>query len=151
MEESSLARLAHYFETSPAARRAVAPLAEGAGVALDLDEGPARFTRRRAGAQVEAGAAVDPDFTLRLPAAAVERLTSNQTADVGEVGVAFFQLVLERDPALKVRVTVGAPVQRLVRHGYLAVLAQGGARVALWLIRRGVADPRRVIERLRKR
>jgi hypothetical protein len=63
--------------------------------------------------------------------------------------VAFFQLVLERDPALRVTLTVDAPTSRLLAHGYLSVLALGGARVALWLLGRGLANPRRVIERLR--
>jgi endonuclease YncB( thermonuclease family) len=46
---------------------------------------------------------------------------------------------------------VQAPTGRLVAHGYLAVLALGGTRVALWLLRRGLASPARIIDRLRGR
>jgi len=74
-----------------------------------------------------------------------------QGEDVGEVGIAFFKLVLERDPALKVGLRVDAPTTRLLAHGYLGVLAQGGARVAFWLLRRGFANPLAVIDRLRGR
>jgi hypothetical protein len=100
-------------------------------------------------ARLEAGALEDPDFTLRLPRAAVERLVAGPAGDVGEVGLAFFRLVLERDAALRVGVTVQGSTARLVAHGYLAVLALGGVRVALWLAAKGLASPRRIIERLR--
>jgi hypothetical protein len=149
VDPTTLERLATFFATSPAARRAVRPLAAGTRVALALDEGPAGFTMGDGGPRLAAGAPADPDFTVRLPAAAVERLVAVQGDDVGAIGVAFFQLVLERDPALRARLTVEAPTARLVGHGYLAVLALGGARVALWLLARGLANPRRIIERLR--
>jgi hypothetical protein len=97
------------------------------------------------------GAPPDPDFTLRLPAAAVERLCGRRGAGVGELGVLFFGLLRERDPALRVGVHLHASTRRLVGHGYLAVLALGGPQVALWLLRRGLADPGAVIERLRRR
>ena len=151
MDGTSLERLAHFFTTAPAARRAVGPLAAGARVALQLDEGPAGFTLEAGQPRLAPGPLADPDFTLRLPRAAVERLAALPGQDVGEAGLAFFGLVLERDPALHVGISVQAPTARLVAHGYLAVLALGGARVALWLLRRGASSPRRVIERLRGR
>jgi hypothetical protein len=86
-----------------------------------------------------------------LPRQAVARLADHGAEDVGEVGVAPFQLVLERAPELHVGVTVQAPVGRLVTHGWLAVLALGGGRVARWLLERGLANPAEVIERLRRR
>jgi hypothetical protein len=147
----SLARLSAFFATSPAARKAVRPLGAGARVALLLDEGPAGFTLRDGVPHLAAGALEDPDFTVRLPAAAVARLVAVEGEDVGAVGVAFFQLVLEREPASRVGLTVQAPTSRLLSHGYLMVLALGGTKVALWLLTRGLANPRKVIERLRGR
>lgn len=151
MDASSLSLLARYFATAPAARRAVRPLAAGARVALLLDEGPAGFTLVDGAPRLADGALPDPDFTLRLPRAAVERLAGHPAEDVGEAGLAFFRLALERDPALRVGVTVQASTARLVSHGYLAVLALGGAKVALWLLKRGVANPGKIIDRLRGR
>jgi len=151
MPETSLDALARFFATSPAARRAVRPLAGGARVALDLDEGPAGFTLAAGAPCLAPGPLAEPDFTLRLPAGAVARVVAVQGEDVGEVGIAFFKLVLERDPALKVGLRVDAPTTRLLAHGYLGVLAQGGARVAFWLLRRGFANPLAVIDRLRGR
>jgi hypothetical protein len=151
VDEPSLARLARFFETAPAAARAVRPLAPGARVALALDEGPAGFTLAGGAPRLAPGPLDDPDFTLRLPGGAVDRLVARGAADVGEAGVALFQLVLEQDPALRVGATVQAPLSRLVAHGWLAVLALGGGKVALWLLRRGLANPAKVIERLRRR
>lgn len=150
MPPSSLERLATFFATAPAAGKAVRPLAAGARVGLLLDEGPAAFTVRGGAAHLEAGLPADPDFTLRLPGAAVERLTAEGGADVGALGVAFFRLALERDPALRVGIQVQAPAARLVTHGYLSALAQGGLTVGLWLLRKGVKNPLQVIDRLRR-
>jgi hypothetical protein len=151
VDEDSLTRLARYFETAPAARQAIRPLAPGARVALLLDEGPAGFTLEAGAPRLRPGPLPDPDFTLRLPGGAVERIAAQASHDVGEAGLTFFHLVLERDPALHVGVSVQAPTGRLVAHGYLAVLALGGTRVALWLLRRGLASPARIIDRLRGR
>jgi hypothetical protein len=150
MAPGSLAALETFFATAPAARRATRPLARGARVNLVLDGCEARFTMESGAPAVHVGAAPDPDFTLGLPAAAVERITGLAGDDVGAFGIEFFRLVLERDPALKVRVRVDAPTARLLGHGYLGVLALGGARVAWWLLRNGVKNPRAAIDRLRR-
>jgi hypothetical protein len=149
METGSLEALRSFFETAPAARKATRPLARGARVNLALDGGDARFTMESGAPQVHAGAEADPDFTLTLPAGAVERITRLDADDVGAFGIEFFRLVLERDPAVKVRVRIDAPTTRLVGHGYLGVLAVGGAKVAWWLIKNGVKNPKAAIDRLR--
>lgn len=151
MSETSLEALARFFATSPAARRAVRPLAAGARVALVLDEGPAGFTLDGGTPRLAPEPPLDPDFTLRLPAGAVARVVAVEGGDVGEVGIAFFKLALERDPALRIGMRVDAPAARLIAHGYLGVLALGGARVAFWLVKRGLANPMAVIDRLRGR
>ncbi len=143
--------LRRFFETQPAARRAARPLARGARVNLALDGGDACFTMESGDPVVREGPAPDPDFTLTLPPAAVERITGLSSEDVGEFGVAFFKLVLERDPALKVRIRIDAPTTRLLGHGYLGVLALGGVKVTWWLVRNGVKNPRAAIDRLRGR
>ena len=149
MAMPSLEALRTFFETAPAARRAARPLARGARVNLALDGGDARFTMETGAPEVHAGAAPDPDFTLTLPAAAVAKITGMDGDDVGAFGIEFFKLILERDPALKVRVRVNAPTTRLLGHGYLGVLALGGAKVAWWLLRIGVRNPKAAIDRLR--
>jgi hypothetical protein len=141
--------LKRFFEHAPAARKATRPLSCDARVNLALPEGPATFTMEGGAPAVLSGASPDPDFTLTLPDAAVRRLTALQTDDVGEFGIAFFKLVLERDPAAKVRVRLDTSTGRLLANGYLGVLAQGGLKVSLWLVKNGIRNPRAAIDRLR--
>jgi hypothetical protein len=149
MPGASYDSLKRFFEVAPAARKATRPLARGARVNLTLDGGPARFTMETGSPQLHDGPAEDPDFTLRLPDAAVSRIVGLGSDDLGEFGVEFFKLVLERDPALKVRVAIDAPTTRLLGHGYLGVLALGGVKVTWWLLRNGVKNPKAAIDRLR--
>jgi hypothetical protein len=149
MPESSLVALQAFLEAAPAARRACRHLRSAAQVALRLAGGPARFTVEGGRPALRPGPTADPDFTLEIPPAAVSRLTGRRDADVGELGILFFQLLLERDPALRIRARLHASTGRLAARGYLGVLASGGLQVAGWLLRRGIADPRRAIELLR--
>lgn len=149
MPGESFEALRTFFETAAAARKATRPLSRDARVNLALDGGPARFTMAEGSPRVEEGAAPDPDFTLTLPAGAVARITSLRSDDVGEFGVEFFKLVLDRDPARRVRVKIDAPTSRLLGNGYLGVLALGGMKVGLWLLRNGVKNPKAAIDRLR--
>jgi hypothetical protein len=148
---SSLEALAAFFDTAPVARRAARPLSQSAEAGLVVDGVAGRFCMEGGRPAVLPGPARDPDFTLSLPAAAVERLTASPSEDVGEMGLAFLHLALERDPALRVGIRIHASTARLVSHGYLGVLALGGFRVALWLLKKGVANPKAAIDRLRHR
>jgi hypothetical protein len=149
MPLQSYESLKRFFESAPAARKATRPLARVARVNLALDGTRARFTMETGAPEVREGPADDPDFTLTLPDAAVSRITGLASDDVGEFGVEFFRLVLERDPSLKVRVSIDAPTTRLLGHGYLGVLALGGMKVTWWLLRNGVKNPKAAIDRLR--
>jgi hypothetical protein len=149
MPGASYEALRTFFESNPAAGKAARPLSREARVNLALDGGGAHFTMESGGPEVRDGAHADPDFTLTLPAGAVERITALESGDVGEFGIAFFKLVLERDPALKVRVRIHAHTSRLLGHGYLGVLALGGMKVTWWLVKNGVRNPRAAIDRLR--
>jgi hypothetical protein len=149
MPGASYDALKTFLERAPAAGKAARPLSRGARVNLAIEGGDAHFTMESGGPEVRDGAHADPDFTLTLPAGAVERITTLQSDDLGEFGIAFFRLVLERDPALKARVRIHAPTSRLLGHGYLGVLALGGVKVTWWLVKNGVRNPRAAIDRLR--
>jgi hypothetical protein len=149
MPTASFEALKKFFETSEVARKATKPLHDTAEVALQLDGGPAHFKIAGGRAAVHEGPATNPDFTLHLPDAAVKRITSLRSDDVGEFGIEFFKLVLEKDPALKTRVKIDASTAQLLSHGYLGVLAQGGLKVTWWLLKNGVKNPKAAIDRLR--
>jgi hypothetical protein len=143
--------LKSFLEGTPVARKATRPLSREARVNVALPDGPAQFHMQGPGPELRPGAGADPDFTLTLPGGAVRRITSLESEDVGEFGVEFFKLVLERDPDLKVRVHIDAPASRLLANGYLGVLALGGLKVTWWLLRNGVKNPAAAFERFRKR
>lgn len=151
MSATSFEALRRFFDEVPAAKRAARPLSRDARVSLELDAGPARFGMEAGRPEVREGVDPDPDFTLTLPDAAVARLTSDAPDDVGEIGIRFFELVLSRNPSLRARIRIHASTARLVAHGYLGVLALGGLRVALWLLAKGVRNPKAAIDRLRGR
>ncbi|HTP26839.1 MAG TPA: AAA family ATPase [Anaeromyxobacteraceae bacterium] len=138
-----------FFENSEAAKKATKPLHEDAQVALLLDGGPAHFIVKGGKGVVLEGPAPSPDFSLALPDAAAKRITDLKSDDVGEFGIEFFKLVLESDPALKVRIKIEASTGQLLSHGYLSVLAQGGLKVTWWLLKNGVKNPKAAIDRLR--
>ncbi len=150
MDAAVFETLKRFIETAPPALEATRPLARGAEVAVVIDGGEAtRFTMESGAPRLVPEAPRDPDFTLALPTGAVRHLTSLATDDVGEYGVAFFSLVLTRDPELKVRVRISAPTVRLLGRGYLGVLAVGGMKVSWWLLKNGVKNPKAAIDRLR--
>lgn len=149
MATPSFEALKRFFETAEVARKATRPLHDHAEVALQLDGGPARFVMQGGRALVQEGQAQRPDFTLVLPDGAVSRITALKSDDVGEFGIEFFKLVLDKDPALKVRVHIDASTGQLLSHGYLGVLAQGGMKVTWWLLKNGVKNPKAAIDRLR--
>jgi hypothetical protein len=151
MSGTGIEALSTFFQTAEVARRAARPLAPAAEAGLVVDGAPARFCIEAGQPAVRPEPARDPDFTLWLPPAAVERLTALASDDVGEMGVAFLQLALERDPSLRIGIRIHASTPRLVSRGYLGVLALGGFRVGLWLLKRGFANPWAAIERLRGR
>ncbi len=151
MSTASFEALKKFFETSEAARKATKPLHDAAEVALQLDGGPAHFKISGGWAAVHDGPALNPDFTLHLPDGAVKRITSLRSDDVGEFGIEFFKLVLEKDPALKAKVKIDASTTQLLSHGYLGVLALGGMKVTWWLLKNGVRNPKAAIDRLRGR
>ncbi len=149
MPAASLEALRKFFETTEVARKATKPLEPGAQVALRLDGGEAHFTMSGGRPQVLDGPATNPDFSLTLPDGAVKRITALKSDDVGEFGIEFFKLVLEKDPTMKVGVHLDASTGQLLSHGYLGVLAVGGMKVTWWLLKNGVRNPKAAIDRLR--
>ena len=73
---------------------------------------------------------------------------------IGHFAVALFELIAEESPRLRVGFRIAAPFPRLVRRGYLRLLAVGGPRLLAFGAARGVRTPaelRRLVERVRQR
>jgi hypothetical protein len=150
---SGLARL---FLTHPAWVRAAEKLEPRATSNVYFTHRPGEpwHLERRAGkTRLLPGPASDPDFTFRFTPAAVARL-AGVDGDVGSFAVELFRLITESDPELRVDLRVLAPFARLVRRGYLGLLAAGGARVLAFGAARGVrslAELRKLVEALLRR
>lgn len=87
--------------------------------------------------ELRPGAASDPDFVFCFPPAAIERLES-QVGEVGDFAVELFRLVVSEDPQEQIGLRIRAPFARLVRRGYLGLLASGGPRVLAFGAAHGV-------------
>jgi hypothetical protein len=143
-EERADASLKKFLMNSSAARLAASSLRPGAEVGITFTHlsGDWRIISDGAGGVVlEPGKAADPDFELRIPPRAVSSICSRVDADVGDLGIAFFELIKAREPELKINAAVHSGLLKLTRRGWLGVIARGGSKVAVWMGQKGLRGP----------
>lgn len=142
--ESTDAALARFLMGNPGARKAASSLKAGAevGIAFSNLDGDWRVCLDEGGQLAfEAGKAVDPDFSLRVPPGAVGALLGNGDSDLGELGISFFELIVAHEQDRKIHVTVHSGLVKLTRRGWLGVLASGGPKVMVWMAKKGLRGP----------
>jgi hypothetical protein len=142
--ERSNALLAHFLQRNPGARQAARSLRPGAEVALAFTDVPGTWRAFLDGAGsigFEQRAAADADFALLIPPQALRELRAANAGELGDLGVAFLELMASSDPERRIHATAHSGMIKLARRGWLALLAQGGTRVAAWLGREGVRGP----------
>jgi hypothetical protein len=141
--EASPDALKRFFEVSAGARTAARSLRSGAEVGVSFTDaaGAWRFYQHAGGPVFEASKPKDPDFEVRLSPGAVQAICSKPDADIGELGIAFFERIVARDPEKKIRVTLHSGLVKLTMRGWLGVLAHGGPKVVGWLAQRGLSGP----------
>ena len=66
-------------------------------------------------------------------------------ADLGELGIAFFEHIVSREPDYKIRVQLHSGLIKLTQRGWLGLLARGGPKVAMWLARKGLRGSSAVV------
>ena len=153
--EASNTRLSRFFATSEASRRAASSLKKAAEVGVRFTDVPGdfRFHSVEGKPVFESGKAMDPDFDLTLAPGAVAAITAQPNADVGELGILFFQHILAKDENEKIRVKLHSGLLRLTMRGWLGVLAAGGPKVVGWMAQKGLKGPSAVasaLSRLKK-
>lgn len=141
--ESSDAALRRFFERSPAALTAAGSLRPGAEVGVTFTDVAGEFRFHSDGGKpvFEPGARMDPDFDLRLAPGAVRAICSRPDGDIGDLGVAFFEHIVAREPEDQIRVTLHSGLVRLTLRGWLGVLARGGPKVVGWMAQKGLRGP----------
>src|SRR5437763_5132338 len=141
--EPSNVILQRFFETSESARKAAAHLRSAAEVGVQFTdvEGDFRFTMVDGKPRFLDGKARDPDFELTLAPGAVTAIAAQPNADVGDLGILFFQHIVAKDPQAKINVKLHSGLIKLTLRGWLGVMALGGGKVMGWLARKGLSGP----------
>jgi len=142
MEPSNVV-LQRFFEASEAARRASAPMRKAAEVGVRFTDVPGDFNFKLIDGKprFQEGAAADPDFVLTLAPGAVSAIAAQPEAEVGDLGILFFQHILAKDPQAKINVKLHSGLLKLTMRGWLGVMALGGGKVMGWLAMKGLRGP----------
>ena len=150
--QSSPDALTHFFAVSAAAKTAAASLKKAAEVGVHFTDAPGdyRFTVEDGTPRLLAGKAKDPDFELTFGPAASRALADRPNADVGDLGILFFQHMIASEADAKIRVKLHSGLMKLTLRGYLGVLAAGGSKVFGWLATKGLKGPGAVASALSK-
>jgi hypothetical protein len=153
--EPSNVVLQRFFESSESARRASSHLKKAAEVGVRFTDVPGDFHFKLVDGKPRFmnGAPQDPDFDLTLAPGAVSAIAAQPDADVGDLGILFFQHIVARDPQAKINVKLHSGLIKLTMRGWLGVMAAGGGKVMGWLAKKGLKGPSAIasaISRLRK-
>lgn len=142
--------LQRFFETSEAARRAASPLKKAAAVAVRFTDVPGEFHFKLIDGRPRffEGRAEDPDFELTMAPGAVSAIAGQPDADVGDLGILFFQHIVAKDPQAKINVKLHSGLIKLTMRGWLGVMAQGGGKVFSWMAAKGLKGPSAVANAL---
>src|SRR5690348_7273717 len=102
--EPSNVVLQRFFESSEAARKASAPLKKAAEVGVRFTDVPGDYVFRLIDGKprFSPGKAEDPDFELTMAPGAVTAIAAQPNADIGDLGILFFQHIIARDEQSKI-------------------------------------------------
>jgi hypothetical protein len=141
---STLFAFRTFLATSAACRTAAAALKTGAEVGLRFTdvEGDWRLCKANSGEiAFEAIKAVDPDFELIIPPRAGQAIYSRPEAEMGDLGVAFFEHITAKDSESRINVHLRSGLLKLTGRGWLGLLSRGGPPVMMWLAKKGLRGP----------
>lgn len=141
--EPSNVVLQRFFESSESARKASAHLKKAAEVGVRFTDVPGDFHFKLVDGKPRfmSGASGDPDFDLTLGPGAVTAIAARPDADVGDLGILFFQHIVAQDPQAKIKVKLHSGLMKLTMRGWLGVMAAGGGKVMGWLAMKGLKGP----------
>ena len=141
--EPSNVVLQRFFESSESARKASAHLKKAAEVGVRFTDVPGDFYFKLIDGKPRfmTGTPEDPDFDLTLAPGAVAAIAAKPNAEVGDLGILFFQHIVAQDPQSKIKVKLHSGLMKLTMRGWLGVMAAGGGKVMGWLAMKGLKGP----------
>src|SRR4051812_23090652 len=147
--------LRRFFETSESARKAASHLKGAAEVGVRFTDVPGdfHFMLMDGKPRFIDGKAKDPDFDLTMAPGAVAAIAAQPNADVGDLGILFFQHIVSKDPQSKIGVELHSGLIKLTMGGWVGVMMSCGGKVLGWMASKGLKGPSAVasaISRLRK-
>lgn len=106
----------------------------GTGVALE------NFTFFREGglSQVKRGPASAPQVTFTMCPAAADVILSDQSNEIGKIGIHILRQILSSDESRKIHVKLNSGFLTLFAKGYFGVVAAGGKEFASFLASHGL-------------
>jgi hypothetical protein len=132
--QESFQTLKSFFENGRAARQSLAFLKEGVEIGIVIGQTVECALFKRDGVPViEERAAQNPDVIFYVRPETVEILSIRTKDEVGDVGVN----VLKEIFAGNIEVKVPGRLTKLLKHGYIQVMASGGTQVNEFLKRHG--------------
>ncbi len=148
----SYVKLKGFLENRPVCRKASAPLKPHACVRVLFSdhEGTYCFRRSSEGPRLEPGCPEDPDFTLRMQPAMLDRLCRMVSDDIGEFGAILLGEGISGEPELRMSGTIHTGFFDLFRKGYFGILRLGGWKVMKVLAAKGVTGIGAIREKINR-
>lgn len=139
--------LRSFLTQRQAPRRALSKLREGVEIGVVIGETVECSVFRQSNEiVVEKRAAHNPDFVFVVGPETVVVLAERVSDDIGEIGIEVFKEMLAG--AITVRMPGG--LFSFLTHGYLEVVASGGAPVAQYLANHGLGSVPKVLRFLKR-
>lgn len=136
-----------YFETRPAAKRAMSVLPENVEIGITIgDMVECALMKKDGQPLVEQRAANHPDFIFRIRPESVYVLSSQPSDEIGEIAVAIFKEIL----AGNISVRFLGSLTSLMSNGYFDMLKLGGSRVAQFLTTQGLTGVTTILRTIKK-
>jgi hypothetical protein len=139
MQDTYASRFSKYFDRD-VAQKAARSLSNGAEIEFHIHptQEVFTFTKEKGKNTILERPASDPQLVFQVTAAAADAILSDESEDIGEIGVKIMKLVVSQDPDKKVSLQLKAGFLSLFSKGYFGIVTSGGSAFASFLASRGL-------------
>jgi hypothetical protein len=132
--------LKEFFENNPLSIEAASPLKKDAEIELVIDGEPWGFKRDGAKNSFTLGSPTHPDVVFTLNEASANKIVNSGCESIADFGVLILKMVVSKDADEKIRVASRVGPLKLMKKGYLGIIAKGGGAVAKFLADNGMGS-----------